>query len=50
VDNLAEASGLDRKTVLRAEHGTSSATLDVLLLLAHGLGVRLGDLDPIEGD
>jgi transcriptional regulator with XRE-family HTH domain len=48
VDGLASASGLDRKTVMRAEHGTSSVGLDVLLQLAHGLGITLSDL--ILGD
>jgi transcriptional regulator with XRE-family HTH domain len=58
VDALAEASRLDRKTVMRAEHGTRSVGVDVLLLLAHGLGVPPGALldmtdpaaDPGEGD
>ncbi|HEY5833460.1 helix-turn-helix domain-containing protein [Streptomyces sp.] len=44
VDGLAEASGLDRKTVMRAEHATRSVGLDVLLQLAHGLDVPIDQL------
>lgn len=44
VDGLASASGLDRKTVLRAEAGSRWVRLDVVLLLAAGLGVRPGTL------
>lgn len=44
VDALAAASGLDRKTVMHAEHGARSVGIDVLLMLAHGLGVPPGDL------
>jgi transcriptional regulator with XRE-family HTH domain len=44
VDALAEASGLDRKSVLRAENARTSTGIDVLLQLAHGLGVRIGVL------
>jgi transcriptional regulator with XRE-family HTH domain len=44
VDGLAEAAGLDRKTVMRAERATTSTGLDVLLMLAAGLGVTAGDL------
>lgn len=52
VDQLAEASGLDRKTILRAEHGVTSTGVDVLLQLAHGLGIRAGALldDPAADD
>lgn len=44
VDGLAAASGLDRKSVMRAEHATSSVGLDILLQLAHGLNVSIGEL------
>ena len=44
IDGLADASGLDRKTVMRAEHATHSVGLDVLLQLAHGLGLPLAAL------
>lgn len=39
VDDLAGVA-----SVLRAEHGTHSTGLDVLLQLAHGLGVTPGEL------
>lgn len=44
VDDLASASELDRKSVLRAEHASASTGIDVLLQLAHGLGVPLAQL------
>lgn len=44
VDGLADAAGLDRKTVIRAEHAINSVGLDVLVQLAHGLGVRESEL------
>ncbi|MFI0718942.1 helix-turn-helix domain-containing protein [Streptomyces sp. NPDC021224] len=49
VDGLADASGLDRKTVMRAEGASVSTGIDVLLQLAAGLDVPLGrmlDEDP----
>lgn len=53
VDDLAAAPGLDRKSIMRTEHGARSVGIDVLLLLAHGLGVPAGSLldasDPAAG-
>jgi transcriptional regulator with XRE-family HTH domain len=53
VDALAAASGIDRKTIMHAEHSARSVGLDVLLLLAHGLGVPAASLlhtdDPAAG-
>ena len=48
VDALADASGLDRKTIMRAEHASRSVGVDVLFMLAAGLGVRLAELVDIE--
>jgi transcriptional regulator with XRE-family HTH domain len=36
---LAERAGLARHTIYRTELGTTPATLDALLLIAHALGV-----------
>jgi ribosome-binding protein aMBF1 (putative translation factor) len=44
VDDLADASGLDRKSVMRAERALISTGLDVLLQLAAGLEVPLPEL------
>ncbi|MEV7584372.1 helix-turn-helix transcriptional regulator [Streptomyces erythrochromogenes] len=41
---LAEAVGIDNKTVHRIEYGTSDPTLSVLLGLADALRVSLADL------
>ncbi|MGW4695132.1 helix-turn-helix transcriptional regulator [Kitasatospora cineracea] len=38
-ERLALAAGLDRHTIYRTELGTHSASLDVLLVLAHALAV-----------
>ncbi|MGX1116426.1 transcriptional regulator with XRE-family HTH domain [Streptomyces ambofaciens] len=43
-EKLAEAAGLDRKTVNRIEQGIHSALLDHLLLIANVLDVPLADL------
>ncbi|MFJ3021503.1 helix-turn-helix domain-containing protein [Streptomyces tendae] len=43
-EKLAEAAGLDRKTVNRIEQGIHSALLDHLLLIANVLDVPLSDL------
>lgn len=43
-EQLAERTGLDRKTVSRAENGRHRIPLDHLLLIARGIGVRLVDL------
>ena len=40
-ERLAQRAGLDRHTVYRTELGTHSASLDVLLVLAHALGVPI---------
>ena len=44
VDGLADRSSLDRKTVMRAEHATHSVGLDVLIQLAHGLGMPVAEM------
>ncbi|NJP42256.1 helix-turn-helix domain-containing protein [Actinacidiphila epipremni] len=44
IDDLAEAAGVDRKTVIRAEGATVSTGLDLLLMIAAGLGVSAGQL------
>ncbi|MFD4855177.1 helix-turn-helix domain-containing protein [Streptomyces atratus] len=43
-EGLAEAAGLDRKTINRIEQGANSPLLDHLLLIADALGVPLADL------
>lgn len=47
IDDVAEATGLDRKTVMTAEAGRHAPTLDTLLLVAAALGVPLSEL--VEG-
>ena len=52
VDGLAERAGLDRKVVLRAAHATTSAGVDLLLMIAAGLDLSLSELvadDPPPG-
>lgn len=49
IDDLAGASGLDRKTIMRAENARRSPPLDVLLLIAHGLDCDLGELVRKDG-
>lgn len=44
VDDIAEATGLDRKTVMATEGGRNAPTLDTLLLIAHALGVSVAEL------
>jgi transcriptional regulator with XRE-family HTH domain len=48
VDQLAEAAGLDRKTVMRAEGATTNTGLDVLLMLARGLDLPVAQLIDVE--
>ncbi|MFD4740639.1 helix-turn-helix transcriptional regulator [Streptomyces virginiae] len=43
-ERLAEMAGIDRKTVVRLEGGTSDARLTVWLRLARALGVSLAEL------
>jgi len=43
-ENLAEASGLDRKTINRIENGRHSPSLDRVFVLAYALGVKPRDL------
>jgi transcriptional regulator with XRE-family HTH domain len=43
-EGLAEAAGLDRKTINRVEQATHSPRLDHLLLIADALQVPLADL------
>ncbi|MFI8278508.1 helix-turn-helix transcriptional regulator [Streptomyces sp. NPDC085929] len=43
-EELAELAGIDRKTVVRLESGTSDARLTVWLRLARAVGVQLADL------
>lgn len=42
--DLAAAAGVSRLSILRAEHGTHSTGLDVLLQLADALGITVGQL------
>jgi transcriptional regulator with XRE-family HTH domain len=44
VDQLAGVAGVSRDSVLRAEHGSRSTGLDVLLQLAAALEVTVGRL------
>jgi transcriptional regulator with XRE-family HTH domain len=44
VDQLAQAAGISRDTVMRAEHAEVSTGLDVLLQLAAALEVTVGRL------
>lgn len=48
VDDLAEAAGVDRKSVIRAEGGRVSTGIDILLLLAAGLDVSLAVLVDVD--
>jgi transcriptional regulator with XRE-family HTH domain len=43
-ERLAEAAGLDRKTINRIEQATHATLIDHLILIADALGVPLGDL------
>ncbi|MFI1732659.1 helix-turn-helix domain-containing protein [Streptomyces acidicola] len=43
-EKLAEAAGLDRKTVNRIEQGAHATLIDHLLLIADALDVPLADL------
>jgi transcriptional regulator with XRE-family HTH domain len=48
VDELAGAAGIGRISLLRAEHGSRSTGLDVLLQLAGALDLTIGQL--LDGD
>ncbi|MDD1057932.1 helix-turn-helix domain-containing protein [Streptomyces cocklensis] len=48
VDDLAEAAGVDRKSVMRAEGASVSTGLDLLLMLADGLGVSVAHMVDVE--
>lgn len=41
---LAEATGLDRKTINRIEQGAHATSVDHLLLIAHALDIPPSDL------
>ncbi|MFF3431250.1 helix-turn-helix transcriptional regulator [Streptomyces sp. NPDC002602] len=43
-ERLAELAGIDRKSVVRPEGGSSDARLTVWLRLARAVGVPLADL------
>ena len=43
-EKLAEASGLDRKTINRIENGRHSPSLDRVLVLAYALGAEPREL------
>lgn len=43
-ERLAEAAGLDRKTVNRIEQASNATLIDHLVLIADALGVPLSDL------
>ena len=43
-ERLAEATGLDRKTVNRIEQASNATLIDHLVLIADALGVPLSDL------
>lgn len=43
-EQLAERTGLDRKTINRIEQGTHATRIDHLILVAHALGIPLADL------
>lgn len=49
VDDVAEATGLDRKTVMATEGGRNAPTLDTLLLIAHALGLSVSALLDDDG-
>lgn len=44
VDDVARAAGLERRAVMRVENGKVSTGLDILIQLAKGMGVPLGEL------
>lgn len=44
VDDVAEATGLNRKTVMHLEHATTVPSLVTLLLVADALGVTVAAL------
>lgn len=44
IDQLAEATYIDRKTVIRTELGRNAASIDNLLIIARALGVPLSHL------
>jgi DNA-binding XRE family transcriptional regulator len=53
IDDIAERTGLDRKTIMTTEAGRHAPTLDTLLLVAAALGRPLAELltedDPAAG-
>lgn len=44
VDSLANAAGLDRKTIMRLERGEHSSSVTVLHAISHVLEIPLGEL------
>lgn len=44
IDDVAEASGLNRKTVMAVEHAQGAPSLTTLLLIADALGVTVSEL------
>src|SRR5258707_3036428 len=49
VDDVAESTGLNRKTVIHAENATAVPSLVTLLLIADALGVTVGELLTDDG-
>lgn len=49
IDDIAERTGLDRKTVMTVEAGRHAPTLDTLLLVAAALGLPLAELVAEDG-
>lgn len=49
VDDVAEATGLNRKSVIHAENATVVPSLVTLLLIAHALGVSVAELLDDDG-
>jgi transcriptional regulator with XRE-family HTH domain len=49
VDDVAERTGLNRKTVMHVEHATVVPSLVTLLLIADALGVTVGELLTDDG-
>ncbi len=50
---LAERAGVNRRTIVRAERGEAEVSMEILLRIAHALGIldRLPQaLDPYETD
>ncbi len=45
---LADVSNVDKKTIQRIEHAKFSVTLDVLISIAEGLQIPLGELVDYE--